>query len=306
MFSSALVSRLARSPSPHLAAPSAQQPLRAPSTSNVPSFVRSVLPLYALGLVRFLTVTAADYQAHVSEYGVHWNFFLTMAVVTTIMHLLPVRQRHALPAAAALALLHQAALSLGARDYILHAPRTSGFFSANREGIIGSLGYISIYLSSVAVGARCFSLPPPAKVRFLFAAAVAAAAAFVTCELVLGMEASRRLMNLPYLLASIAANCFGLALCMLCTRGDHRREEQQQHAPASSRLPLPSSSPLFQLISQNQLEFFLICNVATGMQQRALVLTAALTLCPAGAINLCLRTLAVTRAASIAIVITYM
>ena len=103
-----------------------------PPTLHTASFIKTVLPLYSLGLVRFANVSAADYQAHVSEYGVHWNFFLTMAVVTTVMRLLPIRQHHALPVAVALALLHQAALLLGARDYILHAPRTNGFFSANR------------------------------------------------------------------------------------------------------------------------------------------------------------------------------
>ena len=134
MFSSALVSRLARAP----------MPLRAPAKHDTSSLIKSVLPLFALGLVRFVTVSAADYQAHVSEYGVHWNFFLTMAVVTTIMWLLPLQQRLCLPVAAALALLHQASLALGVRDYILHAPRTNGCFSANRECIIGSLGYMSI------------------------------------------------------------------------------------------------------------------------------------------------------------------
>ena len=309
MFSSALVSRLAR-PSLH---PPTSPPNQPPPPLRAASFVRSVLPLYALGLARFITVTAADYQAHVSEYGVHWNFFLTMAVVTTIMHVLPLRQQHALPAAAALALLHQAALSLGARAYILHAPRTGGFFSANREGIVGSLGYMAIYLSSVAIGARCFSLPPAAKTRFLAGAAAAAAAAFAACEHVWGIQASRRLMNLPYLLVSIAANCFGLALCTLCTSSDHdhqeelqgqQQQQQQQRSTASSLLS--PSSPFSQFISQYQLEFFLICNLATGKWQHLRLLSAALTPRLAGAINLSIRTLAVARAASIAIVVIYM
>jgi hypothetical protein len=70
--------------------------------------------------------------------------FLTMAVVIIMMWLLSLQQRLCLPVAAALALLHQASLALGVRDYILHAPRTNGCFSANRECIIGSLGYMSI------------------------------------------------------------------------------------------------------------------------------------------------------------------
>lgn len=43
--------------------------------------LRAVLPLFVLGLLRFLAVKSTDYQEHVSEYGVHWNFFFTIAVV---------------------------------------------------------------------------------------------------------------------------------------------------------------------------------------------------------------------------------
>ena len=49
---------------------------------------RSVVPLALLGAARIVAVKSTDYQEHVSEYGVHWNFFFTLFVVTFAVALL--------------------------------------------------------------------------------------------------------------------------------------------------------------------------------------------------------------------------
>ena len=49
--------------------------------SGVLLIIRSVIPLVVLGCARLMATRGVEYQEHVSEYGVHWNFFFTLAVV---------------------------------------------------------------------------------------------------------------------------------------------------------------------------------------------------------------------------------
>lgn len=43
--------------------------------------IKSCLPLITIGLIRLVVVKALDYHESVSEYGVHLNFFLLLAIV---------------------------------------------------------------------------------------------------------------------------------------------------------------------------------------------------------------------------------
>ena len=45
------------------------------------SSLLSSLPLIILGMGRVLSTKGVNYQEHVTEYGVHWNFFFTVSAV---------------------------------------------------------------------------------------------------------------------------------------------------------------------------------------------------------------------------------
>lgn len=78
--------------------------LTAPLGSKVVKVAKKCLPIIALGVVRVLLVKGTEYpvgriglrmrllltfgKEHVTEYGVHWNFFLTLALIPVLQVLL--------------------------------------------------------------------------------------------------------------------------------------------------------------------------------------------------------------------------
>ncbi|KAF8893060.1 GWT1-domain-containing protein [Infundibulicybe gibba] len=116
--------------------------LNSPLQPKLFSIIRRALPVIFLGLVRVLLVKGTEYPEHVSEYGVHWNFFITLA-------LLPILERYA---------TQQFILSfMGMQNFVLNAPRKD-IFSANKEGIISLTGYLAIHLLGLSTGT--ILLPP--------------------------------------------------------------------------------------------------------------------------------------------------
>lgn len=57
---------------------------------------KQALTVLLLGVARLLSVKSLDYQEHVTEYGVHWNFFVTLGllppVVTVLDYIFPARR----------------------------------------------------------------------------------------------------------------------------------------------------------------------------------------------------------------------
>ena len=119
-------------------------------SQRIPSAISSCLPLWIIGISKFFIHSAVDYQEHVSEYGVHWNFFMSLGVVVLLSAVLSLGPFTSIVFSATSMAAYQIALNSGLEEYILNAPRTD-FISMNREGIFGCIGFLCIYQIGVAM-----------------------------------------------------------------------------------------------------------------------------------------------------------
>jgi phosphatidylinositol glycan class W len=130
-------------------------------SQRLTSAVRSTLPLLILGFTRLVTVKAVNYQEHVTEYGVHWNFFFTIFFVTLFSTLLNffMRQSFLTLLSTFILFVYQFCLELlNLSFYIINAPRYTNFFSMNREGFCGLCGFFFLYTCGLQLGS--FLLKP--------------------------------------------------------------------------------------------------------------------------------------------------
>jgi phosphatidylinositol glycan class W len=119
----------------------------------------SLWPLVFLGVGRLVAIKSVDYQEHLTEYGVHWNFFFTLIAVKLITSLLllicPLNRSWVV--AISIAALYQLALDFTPlKSLILYGTDGSGtrvgLLNANREGIISVLGYVAVHMAGVQTG----------------------------------------------------------------------------------------------------------------------------------------------------------
>jgi hypothetical protein len=137
--------------------------------------IRSSSPLFALGFVRLLLVKSTDYQEHTSEYGVHWNFFFTLAFLPLLVSALTACTSNRLDygwMSVLVSAVHHWMLTFGGFEQwvMSEAPRTN-LLSANREGITSLVGILMMldyeYVSSHSNKNIIFI--PPGYVAIFFA-----------------------------------------------------------------------------------------------------------------------------------------
>jgi phosphatidylinositol glycan class W len=276
-----------------------------PLARRVLRSLRHSVPLLALGVVRLLSVKGLDYAEHITEYGVHWNFFFTLGVmpmfVAAFQSALAV-----IPSYAALSLLvagvYQVVLeTTDLKAYILTAPRTD-LLSMNREGVFSFLGYLAIFLAGQDLGMfvmprkinpRSNASPGMQRNTLIMTMAVWAGVWAGLYFLVtdyrygFGLGVSRRMANLPYVLWIVTFNHAQLlAFCAIDSfffpafyNANDARTEREAYEVATS--------PVLRAMNRNGLALFLAANLLTGL------------------VNMTVNTLAVGPAAAVGVLLAY-
>ena len=234
-----------------------------------------VFTVFLLGVGRFLALQTVDYHEHVSEYGLHWNFFVTLAAVWALaagLHKCVTTPAALIAIGLTLLIGHEAMIHLTEiDDFVLFAPREGNLFIANREGILSLPGFTALYILAQALGRVCIfkahstgmsnamNTPAPAKAAAADAHSVIShvgplagtslllVAALHCCYI---FPASRRLTNLPYIMSVFALCC---SILVICAFVDLNSESSK------------SESVLFRAFSRNQLVLFLAANGMTGV-----------------------------------------
>ncbi|KAG2443463.1 hypothetical protein HXX76_001820 [Chlamydomonas incerta] len=125
----------------------------APLLQRIWTGLRGAAVCWVLGLARLVTTRAVDYQEHVGEYGVHWNFFDTIAVVALLGAAVAVPPGRLGAAAVAVTAAHQAALTLGGLGPWVMSPQRdpSSLLSLNKEGLVSAPGFYALFLWGAAL-----------------------------------------------------------------------------------------------------------------------------------------------------------
>ncbi|KAL6940231.1 hypothetical protein ACO0QE_004128 [Hanseniaspora vineae] len=131
----------------------------------VQSFKHGII-LLALGLLRLYFTKNLEYQEHVTEYGVHWNFFMTLSLLPPFLVLIvePIIMLTNVPRfiiALAISLTTEYMLVYDEKmlPYLIMSERDT-LISANREGLWSFLGYCSIFLWGQTIGMFCLTNKP--------------------------------------------------------------------------------------------------------------------------------------------------
>jgi len=124
--------------------------------------MKKAFPLLVLGLTRVILVKGVDYPEHVSEYGVHWNFFLTMALLPSLSVLLHpiILQTPIALVGLSISVVHEVMLQRTSLEAWVLSPHRHSLLSQNKEGITSLIGYLALHVLGLSMGTLLLPASP--------------------------------------------------------------------------------------------------------------------------------------------------
>lgn len=265
------------------------------------------LPLFILGFSRLVVTKEINYQEHLTEYGVHWNFFITLAMTKifgTVIEGFMKTADQIKYAAVGILVAHETILQLGLSNFIMNdSLARDNLVTANREGIFSVPGYVSLYLASIYIGTLMRSdgqellkvKEVAQRTGKMFIIALCCWKMIYVCNGMFGV--SRRTANMGYNFWILSIGCTMVTLFMLTEiyvyyTNFNRPQWQMPETNNKSQLDepdfhVPYVPLILQAINYNGLAFFLIANLFTGI------------------VNICFQTMLLETPASLVIISYY-
>ncbi|TVU46830.1 hypothetical protein EJB05_06399 [Eragrostis curvula] len=223
------------------------------TSMNFKAALSSTSPLVLLGFARIVSTSGVDYQVHVGEYGVHWNFFFTLAAISLLTSIVRIHPKHCGFVGLLILTGYQIWLSCGLNDYLISDERSADIISLNKEGIYSIFGYWGMFLIGVSLGYYLF-VDTGSKGKSRNAQVVKVwvlAASFWILAIILDSyieRVSRRMCNFAYVMLVFGQNFQVLSILTLA--GYVSREK---------------NLVLEEAFNQNMLGSFLLANILTGL-----------------------------------------
>jgi phosphatidylinositol glycan class W len=241
-----------------------------------------VIVLIVLGIGRPIVVSIMGYQVHEGEYGKHWNFFLTLAVLRLCITNIP-RSTSPLALGAFIMAMHQYGLTrLGLAALVNSQERGESFFQQNKEGILSLGGYLALHFLGVWCAKFYVWLSSFGRSKMLKNLNVnAMQASFVAMlwAVYLASDAyiektSRRSCNATFVLWMLAINlqavlinsfCLNIVSKVLGAYGKARMGRTQSRSTTTRSNASPFIPPLLNAMNRGMLYVFLLSNIVTGL-----------------------------------------
>lgn len=228
---------------------------------------KSCIVLLMLGYARMMVLKGIDYHEHVTEYGIHWNFFITLAItkIVGISILYIFKEKTAWLSGIVLMLMYEISLTCGLKDWVFGSVGRDTFLTANREGIVSCLGYVNLFLVSSYIGHIVhekyeYKLEKDILNKLSLSVCISWAGTFVTNWV---FDTSRCLANISYCCYIFAIGSTMFTLFYMYELSDVPiKSTDKHHKDILQNCQVPI---ILAAINKNGLLFFLLGNLVTGL-----------------------------------------